>query len=164
MRRTWTLAAVVGAVLTVATACAGSSGPPPATSLHLYEHDTAPAASIDLGAPGTGPGDLFIFTGDLFDGGPGGPKVGHADGSCTTTSGTPTTPGNEVCQVAFALQGGQLETQLVFDSGPFFSGAPAPIAITGGTGPYRGDRGDGTATIPNVADPSAVQFDLNTAP
>lgn len=36
------------------------------TMLRFYEHDTQ-QASLDLGTPGTGPGDQFLYAGDLFD-------------------------------------------------------------------------------------------------
>jgi hypothetical protein len=155
------LALVAVALLAACGTAAGGvpTAPPPTTALHLYERDTG-QGSVDLGSPGAGPGDLFVFSGDVLDGGPTGPAIGHADGTCTTTSGNPATPGNLVCQVGFALRDGQLETQTVIDSGAFFGGRAANVAITGGTGAYRDARGDGTATIPNVADPSAVQFDL----
>jgi hypothetical protein len=36
------------------------------TTLRFFEHDTQ-QASLDLGPQGTGPGDQFIYSGDLFD-------------------------------------------------------------------------------------------------
>lgn len=98
-----------------------------------------------------------------FDGGPGGPKVGRANGSCVTTSGDPAAPGVLVCQISLALHDGEIETAGAFDTGPFFTGTTLPIAVTGGTGTYRQARGDGNAVIPDVADPSAVLFTLTTA-
>jgi hypothetical protein len=54
------------------------------TTLRFFEHDTQ-QASLDLGAPGTGPGDQFFYSGDLFDHA-GGMKVGHTAGQCATFS------------------------------------------------------------------------------
>lgn len=147
------------AALSLLTACGSAQGAP-AASLRLFEHDTQ-QATIDLGERGAGQGDLFVFSGDLFDGGPTGPKLGRADGSCTTTSGNPNTPGVLLCSVTFRLAGGQIEAQTAIDSGPFFSGAVGPVAVTGGTGAYRDVGGDGTAQVPDAADPSAVLFVLD---
>jgi hypothetical protein len=36
------------------------------TTLVLFEHDTV-QHQVDLGGPGPGPGDQFIFAGDVFD-------------------------------------------------------------------------------------------------
>ncbi len=52
------------------------------TTLVLFEHDTM-QHQTDVGAPGPGPGDQFLFAGDVFDR-PGGMFLGTAGGSCTT--------------------------------------------------------------------------------
>ena len=36
------------------------------TTLSFFEHDTQ-QTTVDLGARGPGPGDQFIFSGDVFD-------------------------------------------------------------------------------------------------
>jgi hypothetical protein len=59
------------------------------------------------------------------------------------------------------LRGGQIQTQAVYDSAALFGGSVVPLAITGGTGEYRGVRGDGTAQVPDPKDPTAVVFVLN---
>src|SRR6266850_2694876 len=51
------------------------------TTLVLFEHDTM-QHQTDLGAPGPGAGDQFLFAGDVFDR-PGGMFLGTAGGSCT---------------------------------------------------------------------------------
>jgi hypothetical protein len=50
------------------------------TTLVLFEHDTV-QHQADLGGPGPGPGDQFIFAGDVFDR-PGGMFLGTTGGSC----------------------------------------------------------------------------------
>ena len=55
------------------------------TTLMLFEHDTV-QNKVDFGAPGPGPGDQFIFAGDVFDR-PGGMFLGTTGGSCTTLTG-----------------------------------------------------------------------------
>ena len=165
MRRgvTAVLAAGTGVALAGVVA-AGVAHSAPATpqphTLRLFERDTQ-QASIDLGDHGPGPGDVFVFAGDLTDGTATGPKAGRADGSCTTTSGDGTQPGFLLCDITLTLRDGQIQTQAVYNSAALFGGSILPIAITGGTGNYRGVRGDGTAQVPDVKDPSAVVFVLN---
>ena len=158
------LAAVAGAALTgVVTAGVAHSAPPtpqPQT-LRLFERDTQ-QAGIDLGDHGASLGDLFVFAGDLTDGTATGTKAGRAYGSCTTTSGDAKTAGVLLCDITLTLRGGQIQTQAAYDScAALFGGTVVPLAITGGTGDYRGIRGDGTAQVPDAKDPSAVVFVLN---
>jgi hypothetical protein len=167
------LVAVAGVALAgVVTAGVAHSAPPtPATqtptqtptqphTIRLFERDTQ-QASIDLGNHGTGLGDLFVFAGDLTNDTANGDKAGRAYGSCTTTSGDAKTPGVLLCDITLTLHGGQIQTQAAYDSTALYGGTIVPVAITGGTGDYRGIRGDGTAQVPDIKDPSAVVFVLN---
>jgi len=157
------LAAVAGAGLATAVTAGVAHSAPPAPhppTLRLFERDTQ-QAGVDLGDRGQGPGDLFVFSGDLTDGTATGPKVGRAAGSCTTTSGDAAKPGDLLCAITLTLRGGQIQTQAVYDSAALFGGSVVPLAITGGTGDYRGARGDGTAQVPDPKDPTAVVFVLN---
>ena len=54
------------------------------TTLSFFEHDTQ-QTTVDLGARGPGPGDQFIFSGDVFDHA-GGTKLGFTTGLCATLS------------------------------------------------------------------------------
>jgi hypothetical protein len=122
------LAAVAGAGLASAvTAGVAHSAPPasPPPTLRLFERDTQ-QASIDLGDHGQGPGDLFVFAGDLTDSTATGPEVGRAAGSCTTTSGDAAKPGDLLCAITLTLRGGQIQTQAVYDSAALFGGSVVP--------------------------------------
>src|SRR3979411_1916047 len=55
------------------------------TTLVLFEHDTEQHV-VDVGQLGPGPGDQFIFAGDVFDR-PGGVFLGRTAGVCTTLTG-----------------------------------------------------------------------------
>ena len=115
------------------------------TTLSFFEHDTQ-QTTVDLGARGPGPGDQFIFSGDVFDHA-GGTQVGHTAGLCTTLSGNDTT-GETMCTQTFFLDGGQITVQASGDTAALVTGETVPMAIVGGTGIYSTARGDGTVQIP----------------
>ena len=130
------------------------------TTLVLYEHDTD-QNMIDHGKPGPGPGDQFIFSGDVFDR-PGGTFLGRTTGICTTLTGD-ATGGQTTCSATFNLDGGQIAVQGMVDSAAVFvTGATNPLSIVGGTGIYRNARGDGTIQVPpEVPNQTDANFVLN---
>jgi hypothetical protein len=130
------------------------------TTLRFFEHDTH-QTNVDLGSPGPGPGDQFIFAGDVFDHA-GGTKVGHTAGQCTTLTGNATS-GDAMCTEAFVLDGGQITIQGLADTGAVFvRSETVPVSITGGTGIYSKARGDGTVRVlPNVPNQTDADFVLN---
>ena len=88
------------------------------TTLRFFEHDTQ-QASVDLGTPGTGPGDQFFYAGDLFDHA-GGRKVGYTAGQCITFSGNATAAGDVLCTGTVVLDRGQITVQDLFDNAALF--------------------------------------------
>jgi hypothetical protein len=133
---------------------------PSATTLRFFEHDTQ-QTNIDLGPPGAGPGDQFIFSGDVFDH-KGGAKVGHTAGQCITLSGNDTA-GDAICTGTFILDRGQITVQGLTDTAALFGrGEAVPLGIVGGTGIYNNARGDGTVQVPlDVPDRTDANFVLN---
>jgi hypothetical protein len=128
------------------------------TTMTLFEHDTV-QYQADLGAPGPGPGDQFIFAGDVFDR-PGGMFLGTTGGSCTTLTGNDEA-GQKTCNGTFNLAGGQIVLQGVVDTAALFVRIEAvPLSIVGGSGMYQNARGDGTvqfvAGVPNMTDANFV--------
>ena len=115
------------------------------TTLSFFEHDTQ-QTTVDLGTRGPGPGDQFIFSGDVFDHA-GGTQVGHTAGLCTTLSGNDTT-GETMCTQTFLLDGGEITLQASGDTAALVRGEIVPMAIVGGTGIYSTARGDATVQIP----------------
>jgi hypothetical protein len=112
------------------------------TTVNLFQHDTV-QHQVDLEKPGPGPGDQFIFAGDVFDR-PGGVWLGTGGGSCTTLSAN-----KSACSGTFNLAGGQLVVQAVTDNAALTtSGAPMPVSVVGGTGIYQNARGTGTIQVP----------------
>lgn len=151
-------AAVVAAAVVALTGSAQAA--PHGRPISLHEHDTQ-QASIDLGDPGPGIGDLFLFAGDVFDH-HGGKKLGTARGSCTTVSGDAAAPGDLSCDLVFVLADGQIRAGGLFDTTALFGGATLPLAVTGGTGRYRDARGDGTGRVPpEVPGATDADFVLN---
>lgn len=135
---TLALASTMG-LMTAGTAAAD-------TTLVLFEHDTV-QHQVDLGAAGPGPGDQFIFAGDVLDR-PGGVFLGTTGGSCTTLTGNDKT-GQQACNATFNLIGGQVVIQGVFDTaGLFGRGDTLPLSIVGGTGMYGNAHGTGTVQVP----------------
>jgi hypothetical protein len=130
------------------------------TTLVFYEHDTV-QYQADLGKAGPGPGDQFIFAGDLFDR-PGGIFLGTASGSCSTLTGDDKS-GQQGCNTTFNLAGGQIVTQGVLDTAALFvRGDTVPFNIVGGSGAYQNARGTGTAQVPpDVPNETDANFVLN---
>jgi hypothetical protein len=130
------------------------------TTLTLFEHDTV-QHQVDLGAPGPGPGDQFIFAGDVFDR-PGGMFLGTTGGSCTTLTGNDKS-GQQACNATFNLAGGQIMIQGVDDTAALFGrGDTVPLSIVGGNGIYQNARGTGTVQVPpDVPNQTDANFVLN---
>jgi hypothetical protein len=130
------------------------------TTLVLFEHDTVQHMA-DLGPAGPGPGDQFIFAGDVFDR-PGGVFLGTTAGSCTTLTGNEKA-GKQACNGSFNLAGGQIVFQGVDDTAALFGrGDTVPLSIVGGTGIYQNARGNGTVQVPpDVPDQTDANFVLN---
>jgi hypothetical protein len=85
------------------------------------------------------PGDEFIFSADLKHGGK---KVGDLNAKCTLVLHH-----KLICEGVFRLPGGTLTAQTLLPSDN--SKAPNHIAITGGTGSYRGASGEVVSTSVN---------------
>ena len=130
------------------------------TTLVFFEHDNV-QHQADLGAPGPGPGDQFIFAGDVFDR-PGGMFQGTTGGSCTTLTGNEKS-GKQACNGTFNLAGGQIVFQGVDDTAALFvRGDTVPMSIVGGTGMYQNARGNGTVQVPpDVPNQTDANFVLN---
>ena len=130
------------------------------TTMNFFERDTV-QHQVDLSAPGPGPGDQFIFAGDLFDR-PGGMFLGTTGGSCTTLTGNATS-GQQACNGTLNLAGGQIMIQGVDDTAALFvRGDTVPLSVVGGNGIYQNARGAGTIQVPpDVPNQTDANFVLN---
>ena len=130
----------------------------PGRTLRLYELDSQ-QAMVDVGDKGDSPGDLFVYSGDLFNR-KGGTKVGRFAGQCETMSTGPV-HAETICTTYFNLAGGKIIGEGFFNSADLFSGKTVTYPITGGTGIYRNAHGVATASIPqDVPNYAAASFVL----
>jgi len=148
------------AILTLPTLCLTAPAAAADTSLVLFEHDNV-QYQADLGKPGPGMGDQFIFAGDLFDR-PGGMFMGTFAGSATTLTGDEKS-GQTAFNGTLSLAGGQIVVQGVVDTAAVIvRGDVVPISIVGGTGMYQNASGTGTLQVPpDVPNQTDANFVLN---
>ena len=99
-------------------------------TLTVIEHATTDTTT-DTGAPKDSVGDILTFANDVFDANDAA-KVGTDNGYCLRT----VKGAAYECNWTTFLPGGQIVVE-----GPFLDAAKSTLAITGGTGRYRGARG-----------------------
>jgi allene oxide cyclase len=116
-------------VLVVSLVSVSVAGPN-VTRLAVIEHATTDTV-VDLTTNGDSTGDLLTFHNELFDDG-NEIVVGTDQGECTRIE----VGVSWECRWINVLEGGSITVE-----GPFFDQGPSAMAITGGTGAYRGARG-----------------------
>ena len=102
-------------------------------TITVIEHATTDTTT-DTGAPGDTVGDILTFANQVFDAADA-TVVGTDNGYCLRTV-TGTAAAYE-CNFTTTLDGGQITVE-----GPFFDAKDSTLAITGGTGRFRGARGE----------------------
>jgi hypothetical protein len=112
---------------------------------------------VDLGKPGPSAGDQQIFQNVLYQGGR---QVGTSAGVAEVIALTATTLTAQVLVTA-TIPGGTLTLQFAFTEN-LADGPPTTMhqAITGGTGQYRGARGECQTTSINNTDDSTITCTL----
>jgi hypothetical protein len=148
LRKRAAFAAILGIVaLSVGTTAADGrgKGKDKSDSLRLVGK-TIQEETLDLGTPGPSPGDELVFSETLYKEGR---EAGTSGAVCVVTEAVP--PYTVVvyhCVGTLSLRRGQItlqglvETQGLDDPGPFL------VAITGGTGVYRGASGEAEVRDP----------------
>ena len=116
-------------VLVVSLVSVSVAGPN-VTRLAVIEHATTDTV-VDLTTNGDSTGDLLTFHNELFDAGNEN-VVGTDQGECVRIE----VGVSWECRWINFLEGGSITIE-----GPFFDEGPSAMAITGGTGVYRGARG-----------------------
>jgi hypothetical protein len=143
----------VATMLTVTWVTIGPADSASGKVVRVYEHDTS-QASLDLGEKGESPGDLFVYSGDVFNK-KGGRNLGRAAGQCLTVS-TGSAHAESICSVHVTLAGGKIIGEGLANTADIFGGKTLAFPITGGTGVYRNARGYATGyvvqNVPNLTD------------
>ena len=96
----------------------------------MIEHATTDTV-VDLTANGDSTGDLLTFHNDVYDD-TNTDVVGTSHGECVRIE----VGVSWECRWVTALDGGSITVE-----GPFLDAGPSALAVTGGTGIYRGARG-----------------------
>jgi len=120
------LAATAIAVSIVSVSAAGSG----VTRLHVVERVTNETV-VDLTANGDSTGDLLTFHNDLYDA-DNEVLIGSDQGDCVRVE----VGVSWECRWVNILDNGSITVE-----GPFYDEGPSVLAITGGTGDYRGAGG-----------------------
>jgi allene oxide cyclase len=100
-------------------------------TITVIEHATTDTTT-DTGATGDSVGDILTFANEVFDAADT-TKVGTDNGYCLRT----VAGAAYECNWTTFLEGGQITVE-----GPFFDAKDSTLAITGGTGRFRGARGE----------------------
>jgi len=144
-------AAVTLGALVLSSGTAAADGRHKGDTLRLVATELQ-SEFLDLGAPGPSLGDEFVFSEILRERGR---EVGTSGGVCTATEVVP--PYTTItfhCVATLSLRKGQITLQgLVEIQGDDDTG-PWTVAITGGTGKFRGAGGE--ATIRDVSETRTV--------
>lgn len=121
--------AISGLILVVSLVSVSVAGPN-VLRIHVIEHATTDTV-VDLTANGDSTGDLLTFHNEVFDEATG-DVVGTSHGDCIRIE----VGVSWECRWVTTLEVGSLAVE-----GPFFDASPSVLAITGGTGEFRGARG-----------------------
>jgi hypothetical protein len=137
---------VLGAAVALVALAVGAIGPAWGSSADKDKQRTfrLDALTTEQEFEGTALGDQIVFTTQLLKGDT---EVGHQGGVCTITS---VERAEAQCVATYALPGGQITGQALIILG---DPAPYAVAITGGSGKYKGVEGEvrvlpATATRP----------------
>jgi len=120
------IAATAIAISIVSVSAAGSK----VTRIHVIEHATTDTV-VDLTANGDSIGDLLTFHNDVYDE-TNSEVVGTSHGDCVRIE----VGVSWECRWVNTFEDGSITVE-----GPFLDAGPSALAITGGTGEFRGARG-----------------------
>jgi hypothetical protein len=153
------LAIVALGVLVSGTGVATAKGKGKQQTLRLVA-TTIQSEFLDLGTVGTSLGDELVFSERLFDHGR---EVGTSGAVCTVTQIVVPYDVLELnCVGTLSLRRGQITLQGLIEVQGMDDPGPFTVAITGGTGAYRGAGGE--AVIRNVSATRSIyklRFDSN---
>jgi dirigent-like protein len=116
----------------------------------------------DLGEEGPSVGDLYAFSGPLLDESEN-TELGRFDGECTTTSSPgPSAEARRMCNVTATFveewEGAEIDAQGVGR----IEAEDVVFAVNGGTGEFRGARGQATFEYEEREDRILITYELDT--
>jgi hypothetical protein len=158
---------VLGLGLAILAVSANTSraapGPPEGTASNPKQIDVITRATainnfVDIGPTGPTPGDLYVFSEDVFFTSDPSSKVGRADGRCTLIDPSSARFG---CTILTSLPNGDITTEGTLINVP---GATSTGAVTGGTREFRNARGEGSLDLGPPEGPHQVTFRLILVP
>jgi hypothetical protein len=170
MRKRWLVASGVVALglgLAVpavnADASKTAAGPPQGSAANPQRIDIITSATainnfLDIGPAGPSPGDLYVFSDDVFFASDPANKVGRADGRCMLIDPS---LGRFGCTTVTSLPNGDITTEGTLINIP---GATSRGAITGGTGDFRNARGEAVLDLGPPEGPHQATFRLILIP
>ncbi len=129
-RATWAAAALVSATALMASWVTASVAGPNIERIDAIEHATTDTV-VDLTANGDSTGDLLTFHNEVF-GSDNQTVIGTSHGDCVRIE----VGVSWECRWVTTFEVGSITVE-----GPFFDASPSVLAITGGTGEFRGARG-----------------------
>jgi type II secretory pathway pseudopilin PulG len=126
---------VLGAAVALVALVVGAIGPAWGSSSDKDKRRTftLEALTTEQAFEGTALGDQIVFTAQLLKGDT---EVGHQGGVCTVTS---VARAEAQCLATYALPGGQITGQVLIVLG---DPTPYAVAVTGGSGRYKGVEGE----------------------
>lgn len=127
----FTAAATIAALALVVSLVSVSVAGPNVTRIHVVEHATTDTVIDTDGDGADSTGDLLTFHNEVFDE-TNTDVVGTNQGDCIRIEAGVSWE----CRWVTFLEGGSITVE-----GPFLDAGPSTLAITGGTGAYRGARG-----------------------
>jgi hypothetical protein len=110
---------------------------------------------VDVGPPGPSPGDIYVFRDELFSHEDPSRKVGEALGRCNLIDPV---SGRFECTIVSSFAHGTITTDGVLVNVP---GVVSVGSITGGTGAFRGVRGEAHVDLGPPEGPHVVTFILH---
>lgn len=125
------IAAVAASVLSGRALASAPGSPHPGGSFTVVEHAVTDTTA-DTGPAGDSAGDVLAFANPVFDAA-NTHQVGTDNGSCVRTAAGV----SYECSWTTTLAGGSLVVE-----GPFLDAGDSTLAVTGGTGRYRGAAGE----------------------
>jgi hypothetical protein len=162
-RIVWVTVAVSGIALLiggVSLAAGGPANPGNPMVINLLSRATAINTFVDTGPSGPSPGDLYVYSDQLFLASAPDEQIGTNDGRCVLID--PASFRFDCSSTAHIPEGETLDAGDIMSAGTLtlIEGTTSTLSIVGGTGPYATARGDVTVNLGPFQGPHEVTVNL----